>query len=139
MNVGLPGTGIGALFYIILVLAMPLRELWVRLARPHLRRSWVFIARQIGMALGMLSVFWLEMHLIQTGLQRAGLRPVPEPAPVAGAAHAGIGSYLSDQASRSAIASLTMMFALLAVIHAVAWLGVLRARSRLTAGSPTAR
>jgi hypothetical protein len=129
MNIGLPGTGIGALFYVLLVLAMPVRELWVRRARPHLRRSWGFIARQIGMALGMLSVFWVEMHLITSSLQRAGLRPATTTV-AGGPAHAGIGSYLSDQASRSAIASLTMMFALLAVIHAVAWVGVLRARSR---------
>lgn len=131
MNVGLPGTGIGALFYILLVLAMPARELWMRWAKPHLRRSWGFIARQMGMAIGMLSVFWVEMHFITSGLQRAGLRPATVTATAgAGPAHAGIGSYLSDQASRSAIASLTMMFALLAVIHAVAWVGVLRARSR---------
>ena len=130
MNIGLPGTGIGALFYILLVLAMPIRELWVRCARPHLRRPWGYIARQIGMAIGMLSVFWVEMHLITSSLQRAGLRPATAAAAAGAPAHAGIGIYLSDQASRSAIASLTMMFGLLAVIHAIAWVRVLRARAR---------
>ena len=129
MNIGLPGTGIGALFYIMLVLAMPLRELWVRWTRPQRRRSWGFIARQLGMAIAMLSVFWIEMHLITSNLRRIGVHATGA---VAGGVpgHGGIGTYLYDQASRSTIASLTMMFAILAVVHAVAWLRLLRERSR---------
>ncbi len=129
MNIGLPGTGIGALFYILLVLAMPARELWNRWTRPHLRRSWRFIGRQLGMAVAMLAVFWIEMQLITSQLHCAVVHPVA----VSGAGahgHGTIGSYLYEQASRSTIASLTMMFAILATVHVVALLGRLRERSR---------
>jgi len=129
MNVGLPGTGIGALFYVLLVLAMPLRELWVRWARPHRRRSWRFIGRQLAMVLGMLTVFGIEMRLIASALHRD--RVTHASAAVGRIAHhARLGSFLEDQASRSAISSLVVLCAVLTAIHAVAWVGRLRERSR---------
>jgi len=50
MNVGLPGTGIGGAYYMLLVLFMP-----VRAARQVLRcgrpARWVLVARQSALAL----------------------------------------------------------------------------------------
>lgn len=128
MNVGLPGTGIGAIFYIMLVLAMPLRELWVRWAAPGRRRPWRFIAGQVGMAVGMLSVFWVEMQLISSGLHRVA---APHGAMATGnGGHGRVGSFLLDQASRSAIISLSWMIVLLAVVHGAAWLRLRWVRAR---------
>jgi hypothetical protein len=127
MNVGLPGTGIGSLFYILLVLAMPLRELWVRMAGRGVAKPWAFIARQCAMAVGMLCVFWFETRLIASGIQGFGHLHGGTPGV---SKHAAIGHFLTDQASRSAVASLTMMVALLLVVHGVAWLNVVRARQR---------
>jgi hypothetical protein len=50
MNAGLPGSGIGGLFYILLALGAPVRELAlaVRGRRRHAR--WGIVARSVGMA-----------------------------------------------------------------------------------------
>ena len=56
MFAGLPGTGLGGLFYALLVLLMPLRELWL-----HGRHGrWGFIARQWALLAGILAGLTLE-------------------------------------------------------------------------------
>jgi len=53
MIVGLPGTGLGGVYYALLILLMPFRELWLR----GRRGSWRFILR-----------LWLLLGLIVAGL-----------------------------------------------------------------------
>jgi len=61
MNPGLPGTGIGGLFYILSALWMPICEVW-RLWRGDAPRQWPLVARQFAIAVGvvtvMTGVFW---------------------------------------------------------------------------------
>lgn len=61
MNPGLPGTGIGGLFYIVVALAMPLCELWRRVQSGAPARA-AFVAKQFAIALGvvasMTGTFW---------------------------------------------------------------------------------
>jgi hypothetical protein len=61
MNPGLPGTGIGGLFYIISALWMPICEVWRRW-RGDATRQWSLVARQFAIAAGvvaaMTGVFW---------------------------------------------------------------------------------
>ncbi len=50
MKVGLPGVGIGGVFYILLVAMMPLRELWLTLRGRSNRRRWRLVALQTSLA-----------------------------------------------------------------------------------------
>src|SRR5436309_3462647 len=61
MNPGLPGAGIGGLFYVLSALWMPICELW-RLRRGDARGQWPLVARQFAIAVGIIvamsGVFW---------------------------------------------------------------------------------
>jgi hypothetical protein len=61
MSPGLPGTGIGGLFYILSALWMPVCEMWRR-RRGAAPRQWPLVARQFAIAVGvvavMTGVFW---------------------------------------------------------------------------------
>jgi len=61
MNPGLPGTGIGGLFYILSALWMPICEVWRR-SQGDAPGQWPLVARQFGIAVGvvaaMTGVFW---------------------------------------------------------------------------------
>ena len=57
MTAGIPGTGIGGIFYLLLALAMPLREAW---RRRGARSNWLVVARQLALVSGMASVLLLE-------------------------------------------------------------------------------
>lgn len=60
MTPGLPGTGIGGLFYLLLVFFMPLREaLRVLRGRGDVRR-WRTIGGKLALAGGILAALWLE-------------------------------------------------------------------------------
>jgi hypothetical protein len=61
MNPGLPGAGIGGLFYILSALLMPICELW-RWRRGDAPGQWALVARQFAIAVGIVAsmsgVFW---------------------------------------------------------------------------------
>jgi hypothetical protein len=61
MNPGLPGAGIGGLFYVLSALWMPICELWRRW-RGDAPGQWLLVARQFAIAVGivasMTGVFW---------------------------------------------------------------------------------
>jgi hypothetical protein len=59
MSVGLPGAAIGGMFYILSALCMPLREVacWVR-RKPGGARRARYVARQVGIAAGIVAVTW---------------------------------------------------------------------------------
>jgi len=61
MNPGLPGAGIGGLFYVLSALWMPVCELW-RLRRGDARGRWPLVAKQFAIAVGIIvamsGVFW---------------------------------------------------------------------------------
>src|SRR5258708_1896349 len=67
MSPGLPGTGIGGLFYILSALWMPVCELWRR-RQGGAPGRWPLVARQFGIAVGivasMTGVFWALDALI---------------------------------------------------------------------------
>lgn len=58
MIAGLPGTGLGGLFYILGALWMPVQSLTRRM-RGQRDVSWRLVARQSGIAIGVLAVLWL--------------------------------------------------------------------------------
>jgi hypothetical protein len=62
---GIPGAGIGGLFYLIGALSMPVLELARRLggAGPSRRTPWPVVLRPAGQALGILGALWLVGEL----------------------------------------------------------------------------
>jgi hypothetical protein len=83
MNPGLPGTGIGGLFYTLTALWMPVCEIWRR-ARGSTRRRWSLVATQFSIALGVVAatagVFWvlditLMLHQVAEQAAAAGRTP----------------------------------------------------------------
>lgn len=78
MNPGLPGAGVGGLFYILSALWMPICELW-RLRRGDTPGQWPLVARQFAIAVGIVAsmsgVFWgldAVFPLKEAAVQAAG-------------------------------------------------------------------
>ncbi len=59
MTVGLPGTGIGGLFYLFSALFMPIRELWRAALGKGRPRDLRIALRQAGMSLLIIATGWL--------------------------------------------------------------------------------
>lgn len=64
MQAGLPGTGIGGLFYFGLTLFMPLRELYRTLRGKSSLKAWKFIAVQYSFVLAISAGMWGEAWAI---------------------------------------------------------------------------
>ena len=73
MIAGLPGTGIGGIFYLASALAMPLREAYRRV-RGRARGNWRVVAAQLAMAGGILGAMWVTGWLLGHAL--AAARPI---------------------------------------------------------------
>ena len=58
MIAGLPGTGIGGLFYLISALLMPVREIYLTCRGKSNRKQWAVVALQLSLALGVIGGFW---------------------------------------------------------------------------------
>jgi hypothetical protein len=72
MTAGLPGTGIGGLFYLLAALCLPLRFVWLRARGQRDRRHLVFVIKQLTMSMSMLAAVWL------TGALLGLWKPVPQ-------------------------------------------------------------
>jgi hypothetical protein len=59
MTAGLPGTGIGCLFYLISALCMPFIEVYMTCRGRSSRQRWKLVATQFGFALGIAGGFWV--------------------------------------------------------------------------------
>jgi hypothetical protein len=127
MNVGLPGTGIGGLFYLLLAVLMPLHQLW-RTARGRGGvQGWKMAAIQSTVALAILSALWGEGWLIKKGSEW-----VPTLHRLHGVlAHIGSrGRVLPDNSQLIAVASLLTLALLLLLVHgAGTFLGRISSRS----------
>jgi tetratricopeptide (TPR) repeat protein len=105
MTVGLPGTGIGGMFYLLSTLAMSLRELY-RLARGRRRRApglWRVVAVQTAIAGGIVAGIWLTGWLVGVGLSAA--KPIVT---TAGAAVGTGGAWPLGQGLRMVVFALTI-------------------------------
>src|SRR6185503_15549306 len=58
MTVGLPGVGLGGIFYLLSAALMPVREL-VRAVRRERPSRWALVLRQSTIAAGILAALWL--------------------------------------------------------------------------------
>jgi hypothetical protein len=72
MNVGLPGAGIGGLFYLLCALAMPIKEVFLTITRPGHKFRYRLIATQlsiaIGIVLGVVAIYKLVSSVLGVDL-----------------------------------------------------------------------
>ncbi|MGA2094377.1 MAG: hypothetical protein ABSH16_13395 [Sedimentisphaerales bacterium] len=68
MTVGLPGTGIGGIFYLLLAICMPAREFIRTLKGKTTLKRWGFITLQLLFVLGVISAMWGEVWLLNGAL-----------------------------------------------------------------------
>ncbi len=59
MVAGVPGTGIGGIFYLLSALLMPFIELIKTFAGKSSKKRWKLVSKQMFLACGMLVGFWL--------------------------------------------------------------------------------
>lgn len=82
MTVGLPGTGIGGLFYLLTAFLMPVRELGLTLRGRSTFARWRAVVLQVALAGGILGGLWLTAwslnrlcpREVHTALQASHLR-----------------------------------------------------------------
>ena len=112
MTAGLPGTGIGGLFYLLLVLLMPLREALRGVRGHHEAHRWRTIWGKLAIAGGILAALWLEAWILFVVL---GLRQDSF------AAALGLGAELAARVARAAsfatLASLGLVLFVLVVLR----------------------
>lgn len=84
MTVGVPGTGIGGMFYLVSALAMPLRQAYRALRRRPSSGKWRVVAGQTAMTGGILAAIWVTGWLIGIAIT-ASARIVVPPHLLAGA------------------------------------------------------
>jgi len=68
MTVGLPGTGIGGIFYLLLAVWMPIRESARTLKGRTSLRRWGFITLQLLFVVGVVAAMWSELWLLNQAL-----------------------------------------------------------------------
>ena len=73
MNVGLPGTGIGGLFYLVTALLMPAVELLRTIRGRSTIARWRLVAHQVLLALGILLVLWATGWMLNHALPHHAL------------------------------------------------------------------
>jgi len=105
MNVGLPGTGIGGVFYLLSALCMPVAEL-------TRRTRWRLVARQAAMAVGIGAGIWLTGWLLGSILAASPLL-------AAALQGAGINGRVAANVLRTA--TLAISLATLALVIVTVW------------------
>jgi hypothetical protein len=64
MTAGLPGTGVGGLFYLLAALLLPLRLAWLRAGGRRERGHTTLVIRQLAMSVSMIAAVWLTGALL---------------------------------------------------------------------------
>ena len=77
MSAGLPGLGLGGLFFIFSALLAPVPELWKTLRGRSGLAAWRVIGRQFAQAVAMVAAIDLTIRLVYVGLSVAGLGDPP--------------------------------------------------------------
>lgn len=69
MAAGIPGTGIGGVFYFLLVVLMPIRELWLTISGRSNWKRWKTILWQWTLCGSILGALWGEAWLLKRGFE----------------------------------------------------------------------
>ena len=73
MVAGLPGTGIGGIFYFLLAAYMPVRESLRSLNKRAELKRWCFIGLQLMFVAGILAAIWVEVWALNECVLRFGI------------------------------------------------------------------
>ncbi len=77
MNIGLPGAGIGGLYYLGCTAIMPIKELYLTLKKPEHKFRYRLVATQLAIAVGIIAGLFL-IYQLASGILGVGLS-VTEP------------------------------------------------------------
>jgi hypothetical protein len=64
MNAGLPSTGIGGFFYLLIAIAMPFNEAILSLRGKSNKKRWLVVFKQSSIAWGIISAIWITGDII---------------------------------------------------------------------------
>jgi len=121
MNIGLPGTGIGGLFYLLLASLMPAHALWTTACKRAGPSGWRTATRPSAIASMIVFALWVESW----GLHKALACRVAREWLRSGAAQNAYAHVASGQASIVAVASAATLAAVLIAVHgAGCWLAL---------------
>src|SRR5436853_599117 len=76
MFAGMPGTGIGGIFYVLLAFLMPVHELWQLVRGRSSLARWRVIGLQVGHAAGVLGSIVGMSWLVRTAAHHVKSQPV---------------------------------------------------------------
>jgi hypothetical protein len=65
MFAGLPGTGIGGIFYLLLTIWMPFNELYLTLTGRSSVARWVFVLQRVALFGLVIAVMWGQVKLLK--------------------------------------------------------------------------
>jgi len=77
VSAGLPGLGLGGLFFIISAVLAPLPELWRLIRGRSSVAAWQMIGRQLGQATLMIAAIDLSLRLVSLAISLGGLGKAP--------------------------------------------------------------
>jgi hypothetical protein len=77
VSAGLPGLGLGGLFFIISALLAPLPELWRLIRGRSSVAAWRMIGRQLGQATLMIAAIDVSLRLVSLAISLGGLGKAP--------------------------------------------------------------
>jgi hypothetical protein len=77
VSAGLPGLGLGGLFFIFSALIAPFRQLWLTFRGRSRPGDWAMIGRQLAQAVAMIAAIDLALRLTYLGIDAAGLGNAP--------------------------------------------------------------
>ncbi|MDX6603556.1 MAG: hypothetical protein QOF23_65, partial [Solirubrobacterales bacterium] len=77
MSAGLPGLGLGGLFFIFSALLAPFRALWLTLRGRSRPGDWAMVGRQFAQAVVMVAAIDLSLRLAYLAISAAGIGNAP--------------------------------------------------------------
>jgi len=115
MTAGLPGAGIGGLFYLAATITLPFRSLWRRVRGQSDAMSWRHQAHNVAMAAGIIAGLWVAGWLLGFVVPDEMLKPGIS----SGVGSAGISTRTVIPAATFAVAigTLAMVLAAVEVAH----------------------
>jgi len=72
MFAGLPGTGIGGIFYLLLTLFMPINELYLTLMGRSSKARWLFVLERWAVFALVIGVMWCQVKLLEKIFPQGG-------------------------------------------------------------------
>ena len=130
MTVGIPGTGLGGLFYFLLVVMMPFRELVLTLRRRSSLARWRRVAFHLLILGAMLGVLWGEAWILDRVLALFG---------PASSQHGTVREMFIKAGQVAALTSIVVLAAVLGSVAALSFTPLARSpqeQGRLPASQP---